>query len=188
MSREGETEEPLDARIDVIGLDGQHMYSVTAEDSFIWDFALQDDGKVAWLQRRHVERGPGALAWASPAEPWAHVVARDVPIGGVPIGFGRDRILFGRRVRPGLESWQPWIATLAGVARPTWFALAAPFGQMRADFDGERLAVAGRVRVGRRRRARTRKDRAAGARRRSPAKGGDRCDAKAAGTPTPSRA
>jgi hypothetical protein len=50
------------------------------------DFALQDDGKVAWLQRRNVEAAPVAVAWASPAEPWAHVVARDVAIGGVPIG------------------------------------------------------------------------------------------------------
>lgn len=130
VSRAGETEDQLDARIDVGGLDGKPAYSVTAEDSFIEDFALQDDGKVAWLQRRNVEAARVAVAWASPAEPWAHVVARDVAIGGVPIGH--DRIPFGRQVRRGLGSWQPWIADLAGVARPTWFALAAPFGRMRA--------------------------------------------------------
>jgi hypothetical protein len=142
VGRVGESEAQLDARIDVSGLDGEARYSVTAEDSFIWDFAVQDDGKVAWLQRRHVNSGPGALAWASGAEPWAHVVARDVPVGGVPIGLGRDRILFGRRVHPRRASWQPWVSDLAGAARPTWFALRAEFEDMRADFDGERLAVA----------------------------------------------
>jgi hypothetical protein len=55
----GGTEEQIDARIAVAGLDGQPAYSITAEDSFIWDYAVQADGKVAWLERRHVARGGG---------------------------------------------------------------------------------------------------------------------------------
>jgi hypothetical protein len=138
----GETSEQLDARIDVIGLDGSAVYSATAEDSFIWDYAVQDDGKVAWIERRNVEFGPGTLAWASPAEPWKHVIATDLPTAGLPIGFGRDRIVFSRRVGPRMRSWQPWVAGLDGSARRTWFPVGPGQYGMRSDFDGDRLAIA----------------------------------------------
>src|SRR5215208_907827 len=62
----------------------------------------------------------------SPGRTWSRVTW-----GSAAFRSGHDRIPFGRQVRRGLGSWQPWIADLAGVARPTWFALAAPFGRTR---------------------------------------------------------
>ena len=58
-----------DVRIDVLRLeDGGLEYSVTARDTVLFDFDLQEDGKVAWFQA-------GRLYWASPAEPTPHVLA-----------------------------------------------------------------------------------------------------------------
>ena len=73
-----------DIRIDVLRLDdGRIEYSVTAEDSvlFNFDFDLQEDGKVAWLrtgQPREDGTARGDLYWASPVEPSPHLVAPGV--------------------------------------------------------------------------------------------------------------
>ena len=71
-----------DFRIDVLRLDdGVIEYSVTATNTVSFDFDLQEDGKVAWLEAGYTKRdntATGRLFWASPPEPSPHLLAAGV--------------------------------------------------------------------------------------------------------------
>jgi hypothetical protein len=138
----GVPEDQLDERIDVVRLeDGQTDYSVLVEDSTILDLAVQEDGKVAWLERPLRVGARPELYWASPAEPRPHLVAQDAALDRLRIGLANDRLVFARRAAGRRrDSLRPWVADLAGTARPVWFPLAG--SGLPADFDGTRLAVA----------------------------------------------
>ena len=134
-----------DFRIDVLRLeDGGLEYSVTARNTILFDFDLQEDGKVAWLQtgyRQDNGTAKGTLYWASPAEPSPHVLADDVAGATLRVRLAGDRVVFARliggwRNQPIL---QPWVTDLAGAARPVWFPVPGP---AVSDFDGSRLAIA----------------------------------------------
>jgi hypothetical protein len=142
----GDQFETPHVRIDVRRVDdGRLEYSVTAEPAARFDFDLQEDGKVAWLQGG-THRGDGtsqggALYWASPAEPSPHALASGVAGGTLRVRLAGDRVAFGRIVGGWRRQpiFQPWLTDLAGVARPVWFPLPGP---AFSDFDGSRLAVA----------------------------------------------
>jgi hypothetical protein len=52
LRQEGVPEDELDQRIDVVRLeDGQTEYSVLIENSSVLELAVQEDGKIAWLQQ-----------------------------------------------------------------------------------------------------------------------------------------
>ncbi len=134
-----------DVRIDVRRVDdGTLEYSVTARNLIVFDFDLQEDGKVAWIEAGYVGRdnsAGGKLFWASPAEPAPHALAVDVAARTLRVRLAADRVVFGRVVGgwTGQAIVQPWVADLAGAARRVWFPMPAPAG---SDFDGRRLALA----------------------------------------------
>jgi hypothetical protein len=134
-----------DVRIDVLRLDdGAIEYSVTAKNTVIFDFDLQEDGKVAWVEAGYLrddDMARGTLFWASPGEPSPHLLAASVAAKTLRVRLAGDRVVFGRVVGgwTGQAIVQPWVTDLAGVARPVWFPLPAPAA---SDFDGSRLAIA----------------------------------------------
>lgn len=133
-----------DVRIDVLRLDdGALEYSVTAKNTILFDFDLQEDGKVAWLETGYVRddsTAAGSLFWASPAEPSPHLLAANVA-KTLRVRLAGDRVVFGRVIGGWTDQAivQPWVTDLAGVGRRVWFPMPAPQG---SDFDGSRLAVA----------------------------------------------
>jgi hypothetical protein len=145
ISAPGADGDVRDVRIDVRRVDdGALEYSVTARNTVIFDFDLQDDGKVAWVEAGYLgadNSARGKLFWASPAEPVPHALAADVAARTLRVRLAGDRVVFGRVVGgwTGQAIVQPWVTDLAGVARPVWFPLPVPAG---SDFDGSRLALA----------------------------------------------
>jgi hypothetical protein len=146
VTKPGDREEQVDRRVDIVRLDdGVTEYSILAEDAPAFDYDLQEDGKVAWLDgdvlNRPADRWEaGTLYWASPAEPWPHPITTNVATHGIRIRLAGDRVVFSRPA----GGWErdplvaPWIADLAGASRPIWFRVPAGW----SDFDGVRLAVA----------------------------------------------
>ena len=133
-----------DVRIDVLRLgDGGLDYSVTASDVSVFDFDLQEDGKLAWLHGAQSDDPTPVvnLYWASPVEPSPHLLAAGVASGALRARLAGDRVVFGRVVGGwrGQAIVQPWVTDLSGSTRPVWFPLPA---DAVSDFDGTRLAVA----------------------------------------------
>ena len=79
--------------------DGRVEYSVVAQDNVLFDFDLQEDGKIAWLEAGYLHdsvSADGTLYWASAQEPRPHVLAMGVAAGarrnGVSTGMLRVRL------------------------------------------------------------------------------------------------
>jgi hypothetical protein len=134
-----------DVRIDVMRLDdGVIEYSVTARNTVRFDFDLQEDGKLAWLEAGATKRdntATGRLFWASLPEPSPQLLAVGVAAETLRVRLAADRVVFGRVIGgwTGQAIVQPWVTDLAGVAQRVWFPLPMP---VSSDFDGSRLAVA----------------------------------------------
>lgn len=100
-------------------------------------FDVQEDGKVAFTK---VEQGDGhhaAIAWASQAEPTAHVIG--AATGYPEIRMAADRVAVSSAVAPDSRDFR--VLTLAGEETAHTVTEAAIGG---FDFDGSRLASASR--------------------------------------------
>jgi hypothetical protein len=100
-------------------------------------FAIQADGKIAFVRDPQTGESTTDVAWASPAEPFAHVVetAADPP----EVRIAADRIAV--RDAHSLRVQEIRLLTLSGATEASVTA-PAPIGDF--DFDGRRLAWASR--------------------------------------------
>jgi hypothetical protein len=126
-------ESPGPGMVDLVVYDrvaGHQAYRITER---VGTFDVQEDGKVAFTKPEQGEGHSAPIAWASPAEPTAHVIGAGT--GYPEVRMTADRIAVSDLVAPGGRDLR--VLTLAGeeTAHTVTEATIGGF-----DFDGSRLA------------------------------------------------